>query len=108
MTPASDATGSADLAAALQDYRLATLLGQETGGLASSYGEFMRSALPHTGLRLNVSYKYFVRPNGLEDGRGVIPEMLLPEVRGAADSDSALDRVLELLEPSCVPQAGGG
>ena len=31
-----------------------------------------------TGLELRVSYKYFVRPGGFDDGRGVLPDVEVP------------------------------
>jgi hypothetical protein len=92
-------SSGADLAAALQDYGIATIVGEETGGLASSFGDPHRAHLPNTGLQLNVSYKYFVRPSGAEGMRGVIPDLPAPSAPAATlEQDSAIVRVLEALK----------
>jgi C-terminal processing protease CtpA/Prc len=91
-------SSGADLAAALQDYGIATIVGDETGGLASSFGDPHRAQLPNTELQLNVSYKYFVRPSGVEGMRGVIPELPARSAPAATlEQDSAIVRVLEAL-----------
>lgn len=104
LTGVNTFSSGADLAAALQDYGLATVIGEETGGLASSYGESYASHLPHTALRLNVSYKYFVRPSGIEDDRGVVPDIVVAGDPGQTNGDPALDRVLQEVGP-CAAQA---
>jgi hypothetical protein len=96
LTGVNTFSSGADLAAALQDYGLATIIGEETGGLASSYGESYMSTLPHTRLRLSVSFKYFVRPSGAEDGRGVRPDVAIPgNGNDATGDDAAIGLVLE-------------
>jgi hypothetical protein len=92
-------SSGADLAAALQDYGIATIVGEETGGLASSFGDTHRALLPNTGLQLNVSYKYFIRPSGVEGMRGVIPDLPAPSAPTATlEQDSTIVRVLEALK----------
>lgn len=49
--------------ASIQDYKLATLVGEEPGGFANSYGDPLFLKLPHTGLSLLVSTKFFYRSN---------------------------------------------
>lgn len=92
-------SSAADLAASLKDYGLATLIGEETGGLASSYGETHRFRLRHSGLEAGVSWKYFIRPSGDRRPEGVRPDLSvdasLPATPEAADP--ALTMVLKQL-----------
>ena len=67
-------SAAADFAALCQDYEAALIVGQETGGLPTSYGDSFFFELPNTSLQGRSSYKYFVRPGGQETGRGVIPD----------------------------------
>lgn len=63
------------LAATVKDFQLGLLLGEETGGLATQYADIYPFELPHTGLRCIVSHKRFLRPSGLDDGKGVVPDI---------------------------------
>lgn len=83
-------SSAADFAAVMKDFGIATLVGEETGGLASSFGELYETSLPNTGLTLGLSQKRFVRPNGVVDDRGVLPDV---EVA----SDRALEAALAWL-----------
>jgi C-terminal processing protease CtpA/Prc len=94
-------SAAADLAAAAKDHGLAVLVGQESGGLASSYGESYRSTLPHTRLPLNVSFKYFLRPAGYDDGRGVIPDVAVEPAGGMDTADPVLAEVTRRVAADC-------
>jgi hypothetical protein len=107
LTGVNTFSSGADLAAALQDYGLATVVGEETGGLSSSYGESYASRLPHTGLRLSVSSKNFARPSGIEDGRGVVPDLFVPAGELEPGVDAAMQRVLEQAG-ACARHPNGG
>ena len=67
-------SAAADFAALCQDYEAARIVGQETGGLPTSYGDSFFFELPNTSLQGRSSYKYFVRPGGQETSSGVIPD----------------------------------
>lgn len=103
LTGTNTFSAASDLAAALKDYGLGTLIGSETGGLASSYGESYRSHLPHTRLPLNVSFKYFVRPAGYDDGAGVQPDVLLRARVSPAGDDPVLLHAHQLSGEACRP-----
>ena len=62
-------------AATVKDYSIGTLIGEETGGLATSFGELYRFQLPVTKLGFTSSCKRFIRPNGEEDEHGVLPDI---------------------------------
>lgn len=86
-------SSAADFAATVKDFNIGILLGEETGGLASSYGDVYSFSLPNSKLRCGVSFKYFVRPSGDEAANGVIP---LHEVKQDFDDTSSdKDTVLE-------------
>lgn len=82
------------LANAAEDYRLATLVGEETGGIPNAFGEVYSFDLPETRLSAGVSSAYFVRANGDEkDRRGVMPDIKVRQTQ--ADARAGRDTVLE-------------
>ncbi len=80
-------------AATVKDYGFGTLVGGETGGLASHFGDVYTFYLPVTHLAIGVSHKRFLRPSGVDDGRGVLPDVEV--VPTPADLGVGRDRVLE-------------
>ena len=86
-----------DFAAIVKDHELGTIVGEETGGLASCYGDVIRDRLPNTELSFGVSYKYFLRPSGFDNGRGVKPDIKLDisELKYWYDSDSYKEMVIK-------------
>lgn len=82
------------LANVIKDFEIATLIGEETGGIPNAFGEVYTFDLPATRLQVGVSTKQFSRANGdLEDKRGVLPDF---EVRQTdADLQKGIDTVLE-------------
>lgn len=86
-------SSAADFAATIKDYQLGTLIGEETGGLATSYGDIYLFDLPKARIMVGVSHKRFVRPSGEDDGRGVLPDY---EVKGSIeDFNKGIDSVME-------------
>ncbi len=79
---------------AIQDYRLATLIGEETGGVPTSFGEQYAFRLPNSQLPVTISSARFVRASGDASVRaGVVPDI---EVRPTAeDLRAGRDPVLE-------------
>ncbi|AJC74810.1 hypothetical protein AJ81_06940 [Pseudothermotoga hypogea DSM 11164 = NBRC 106472] len=99
LTGSQTFSAATDFAAMTKDLMIATIVGEETGGLASSYGDVLPLTLPNTGLRLGVSFKYFVRCGGFDDKRGVIPDVV---IRADPHSvlqgvDQAVQTVLEIV-----------
>jgi C-terminal processing protease CtpA/Prc len=82
------------LANAVADFKLATLIGEETGGIPTAFGEIYPFDLPNTKLLAAVSSAFFVRANGnREDRRGIVPAI---EVRQTEeDTRGGKDTVLE-------------
>jgi len=96
-------SSAAMFAATVKDYKLGTLVGEETGGLATSYGDIYPFDLPNTRIMVGVSHKRFVRPSGEDDGKGVLPDYEVKE--DVKDRVSGLDTVMEftkeLINSSC-------
>ena len=67
-------SAAAMLAVVVKDWQLGTLVGEETGGRANFYGSSYQFDLPNTGIPTRVSYAQFVRPSGVKDGKGAIPD----------------------------------
>lgn len=96
-------------AATLKDYGIATLIGEETGGLATAYGELYSFQLPHTKLSFTCSSKRFLRPSGIDDGRGVIPDIEVNPADFARQPgvDPELATALKVIEERRVALANG-
>jgi C-terminal processing protease CtpA/Prc len=80
-------------AAAVKDYKLGTLIGEETGGLATSFGDYYPFDLPNTRLWVFVSHKRIFRPSGEDDGRGVLPDYEVKQ--SITDSQEGIETVME-------------
>lgn len=66
-----------ELAMLIKDYNLGKIIGQETGGIPTCYGDRFDFELPNTKIEVGVSYKWSLRPSGVDDNRGVIPDIIL-------------------------------
>lgn len=87
-------SSATDLAAAVKDFHLATLIGEETGGRANSFGEVYPFLLPNSRVLAGVSSAYFVRASGDTTGHGgVRPDVEIR--RTSEDARAARDPVLE-------------
>lgn len=79
------------LSNAIQDYKLATLIGEATGEPPNDYGELYWIDLPNTKLTFYTCSKQFIRANC--DNRD--PNPVLPEIEVKQDPKSIKDDVLE-------------
>lgn len=75
------------VAALAQDYRFATIVGEETSDLASTYGAMEQFTLPLTGIEVGFPKAHIVRPSGDTAARGVVPDIAIetPIIEGADD-----------------------
>jgi hypothetical protein len=82
------------LANAVADFKLATLIREETGDPPTAFGELYTFTLPHSRFTINVSTAHFVRANGdATDQRPVLPDIKVLPPEG--DWAQQLDAVLE-------------
>ncbi len=89
------------VATVLQDYKAATLIGEESDTPASMCGAVLseRGALTNTRLQYNYSRTCMIRPNGKLDDRGILPDILVTttiedQIKG---NDPVLNYVLEMI-----------
>ena len=70
-------SSASDFAAVLEDFDIATLVGEETGGLRECFGDCPRFTLPNSGIQFSVSHKRFFapRPGPDDDKRGTVPDI---------------------------------
>ena len=85
-------SSASDFAAVLEDFDIATLVGEETGGLRECFGDAPRFPMPNSGIQFGVSHKrwYAPVPTPGDDKRGTVPDIaindeLLAEYMGADD-----------------------
>lgn len=65
------------LAVIVKDCNVGIIAGEETGGCASYFGNITSIRLPNSSLRCEIATKYFMRPAGFDDDRGVLPDLPL-------------------------------
>jgi hypothetical protein len=89
-----------ELAMLIKDYKLGKIIGQETGGLPTGYGDRFDFELPNTKTKVGVSYKWSLRPSGVDDNRGIIPNIILKHsIRDLLlEKDIEMDYTLNLIE----------
>ena len=85
------------VAAIIQDYGFGTILGEQTSDLPTSYASSAQFTLPETGIAVTYPKAYFVRPNGDETLRGVVPDHLFDFPIESAGEDSVLRDVLAFI-----------
>jgi C-terminal processing protease CtpA/Prc len=82
------------LANTIQDYKLATLVGEPSGEPANDYGEVIYLKLPNTGFSFSTSTKQFIRANG--DVKNNLPVQPLYKV--ADELSTAEDEVIQFVK----------
>ncbi len=86
-------SSASDFAAVLKDFDIATLIGEETGGLRESFGDCPSFTLPNSGIQFSVSHKRFFapKPRPDDDRRGTVPDI--------AVNDESLARYVDAEDP---------
>jgi len=70
-----------------------SIIGEETGGTISYYGDFWYMQTPNTGITFYVSPKHFIQYGGTDLNRGVIPDYLV-----SCKEDSIIDFTYKIVE----------
>ena len=95
------------VANAVGDFKLATLIGEETGDPPTSFGELYSFNLPHSKFAINVSTAHFVRANGdASDKQPVLPDIKVTPTEN--DLERQVDAVLESAKKWVLQQANQG
>jgi len=84
------------LADVAQYYGIATIVGSETGGRPSGFGEAYPFRLPNSGFRAMASIAEYTRLNERQDGRGVIPDVPVPDMH-VGTTDVAMATAVRLV-----------
>lgn len=84
-------SNAAVVAALMQDLDIATIVGEETADLATTYGAVERFSLPHSGATIEYPKAYMVRPSGDETVRGVVPDIAIAPTPVGESRDVMLD-----------------
>lgn len=79
MTSGLTFSAAADFATIIKDYKIGTILGQETGGLRECFGDVLYSSTPNYKIDFQVSYKYFYAPISKpgDSKHGTMPDLVL-------------------------------
>lgn len=64
-------------AATIQDYLWGTIVGEESGDYPSLYASVFHYPLPKTQITVRIAKGHIIRPNGSEQERGVLPDILV-------------------------------
>jgi len=84
------------VAALAQDYGFATIIGEETSDLSTTYGAMEQFDLPRTGLTIGFPKARIIRPGGDLDDRGVIPDIAIATPIVESKDDPVLQQALEV------------
>ena len=88
-------SNAVSVAAIAQDYNFATVIGEPTADLATTYGAMETFSLNHTGIVVGYPKALIIRPNGDTRPAGVIPDVQLPL---AANDEVALQQIVSYLQ----------
>jgi hypothetical protein len=97
-------SSATSFASAIKDHRIGTLVGEETGGLATTYGNNYTFTLPNTMLQGTVSLQKYIRPSGIDDGRGVLPDIeIIAEIDDVVERrDPVMEYVMDLIKDNTI------
>lgn len=87
-------SNAAVVAALMQDQRIATIMGEETADLGTTYGAVETFKLPHSGVEVHYPKAYMVRPSGDEGVHGVRPDFPIATNSIGALRDTMLETAL--------------
>ena len=89
-------SNTANVAALAQDLGFATIVGEETSDLATTYGAMEQFALPRTGITVGFPKAYIVRISGDTTPRGVVPDVAIETPLPEASDDPVLRRAVAI------------
>ncbi len=92
-------SNAVSVAAIAQDYDFATVIGEKTADLATTYAAMESFTLDHTGIEVGYPKAHIIRPNGDLKADGVTPDVSLDFMAAPELSSQAkLERVLDYLQ----------
>ena len=93
LTNNSSYSAAATFAGLFKELRLGTIIGEETGGTISYFGDFWYMKTHNTGITFYVSPKQFIQFGGTDFNRGVIPDYFVSD-----NNDSIMDFTYKTIE----------
>ena len=88
-------SSAVDFASAFKCYKAGTIIGTETGGLTSGYGNVYSCYLPETGFDISIPCTKWVTACGRDDHKGIMPDYAIEDDQNPIDK--ALSFTLELI-----------
>lgn len=88
-------SNAVSVAAIAQDYDFATVIGEKTGDLATTYAAMETFKLDQTGIEVGYPKAHIIRPNGDLKADGVTPDSVLPFLADASSTEESLQRIVE-------------
>lgn len=89
-------SNTANVAALAQDLKFATIVGEETSDLATTYGAMEQFVLPKTGIVVGFPKAYIVRMSGDTTPRGVVPDIAIETPLPEGEGDVVLKKAVAL------------
>lgn len=83
-------------AAQIQDYNFGTIVGEETGEYPNLYASIYNYQLPKTGVFVDVSKGKINRVNGIDNNRGVVPDILIKDYL-LDEKDEIIEKLLSII-----------
>lgn len=91
-------SNAVSVAAIAQDYDFATVIGEKTGDLATTYAAMETFTLDHTGIEVGYPKAHIIRPNGDLEADGVTPDVSFDFMADNLSASEELDRVIQWLK----------
>lgn len=96
-------SSATDFAVMVKDFNVGKIVGEPTGGVASSFGDIYPFVLKNSGLSVGVSHKYFLRPNGSDLDTVLQPDYLVRQKISQNGCDIQLKYTEHLIVEDTVP-----
>lgn len=93
LTSTTTFSSGRSFAAAIKDFGIGTIIGEETGGVFPSFGNVWRFELPNSKMEIGCSTTEWYRWKNIDPGRGVIPDYEIKPM--PEDLVNGRDRALE-------------
>ncbi|MBD3667757.1 MAG: hypothetical protein HUJ16_07350 [Kangiella sp.] len=85
------------VAAQVQDYGFATIIGEKTSDLATTYGAMENFKLTHTDINVGFPKAHIIRPSGDRKSDGVTPDIVIKTPLVETDSDPVLQEAFAIV-----------
>lgn len=93
LTNNSTFSAAATFAGVFKDLKMGTIIGEETGGTISYFGDFWFLSTPNSKIKFYVSPKQFIQYGGEEYDKGVIPDYIVSDT-----DNSIINYTYDLIE----------